>query len=138
MPRSKSYQVREVKNMLDVYNGVANEINSKHTCEVSVRQMKADNAVIMSGLELQTGECPGEIRTYPVGVADYIGAPAEDCEYLLDRLSDWFSSDWGLGSEYSLAEGILKAITAHIYMVWIHPFGMVTDAEREHWNFVYY
>ena len=123
MPRSKAYQVQEIKNMLEVYNGVALEINSGQACEVSARQIKADNAVIMSGLELQDGERPGEVRMYPVGVGNYRGAPAEDCEYLMDRLIDWLSLDWGLSSEHLVVEGILKAITAHVYMAWIHPFG---------------
>ena len=107
LPHSKAYQVQEIKNMLEVYNEVALEINRGHLCEVSVKKIKADNAVIMSGLELQDGECPGEIRTYPVGVVDYGGAPAEDCEYLVNRLMDWLSSDWGLSSEHLVVEGIL-------------------------------
>ena len=123
MPRSKAYQVQEIKNMLKVYNGVVAEIDSGKKCAVSLEQIKSDNALILSGLELQEKERPDEIRTYPVGVADYRGAPAEDCEYLLERLIDWLSMDWGLSSEYPIVEGILKAITAHMYLVWIHPFG---------------
>lgn len=123
IPRSKAYQVQEVKNMLTVYNGVANEIQNNGECEISLRQLKSDNAVILSGLELEEDEQAGEIRTYPVGVADYRGAPAQDCEYLLGRLVEWLLSDWGLGSEHCIVEGILKAITAHLYIAWIHPFG---------------
>ncbi len=52
----------------------------------------------------------------------YKGAPAEDCEYLLNELLEWLNSDWGF-AEHQLVEGILKAVAAHIYFVWIHPFG---------------
>ena len=123
MPRSRAYQVQEVKNMLEVYNGVASDLSKGKGNGVSLRQLLADNAVIMSGLELQEGEQPGTIRTYPVGVADYLGAPAEDCEYLLERLFEWLSLDWGMSSEHPIVEGILKAIIAHVYIAWIHPFG---------------
>lgn len=123
MPRSRGYQVQEVKNMLILYNAVVYEVKNTGLCEISLRQLKADNAGILSGLELEEDEQPGDIRNYSVAVADYRGAPAQDCEYLLCRLVEWLSSDWGLGSEHRIVEGILKAITAHLYIAWIHPFG---------------
>ena len=58
-----------------------------------------------------------------MGVGDYRGVPAEDCVYLLERLFTWLSSDWGLSVKHPVVEGILKAITAHLYIAWIHPFG---------------
>jgi Fic family protein len=50
--------------------------------------------------------------------------PPEDCEYLLEKLCDWLN-----GTELQLEQGneiicgIIRAIVAHIYFVWIHPFG---------------
>ena len=67
---------------------------------------------------------PGEIRRHSVGVARYKAPPAEECEYLLDRLCGWLN-----GSEFVASQGreiayaIIKAILAHIYLAWIHPFG---------------
>lgn len=123
LPQSRAYQAREIQNMLAVYNGAAKEVSIHGSCEVSCARLLADNAEILSGLVLGEDEKPGSVRTYPVGVGDYRGAPAEDCEYLIGRLFDWLASDWGLASEHPVAEGILKAITAHIYTAWIHPFG---------------
>ena len=51
------------------------------------------------------------------------GAPAEDCAYLVRKLFQWLDEDWGLKEEHPLVEGILKAIMAHLYVAWIHPFG---------------
>jgi hypothetical protein len=54
----------------------------------------------------------------------YRGAPAEDCEYLLDRLCEWIN-----GSDFVAPEGlevvyaIIKAVVTHLYLAWIHPFG---------------
>jgi Fic family protein len=67
---------------------------------------------------------PGTIRTYPVTVGSYRGAPEADCEFLLERICRWLT-----GNQFKARKGqeivtaILKAILAHLYMAWIHPFG---------------
>jgi Fic family protein len=54
----------------------------------------------------------------------YRGAPAEDCEHLLERLCEWLN-----GQDFTPREGmdaiyaILKAVVAHLYLAWTHPFG---------------
>jgi Fic family protein len=59
-----------------------------------------------------------------VGVARYRGVPAEDCDYLLGRLCEWLTSDDFTSPEGTeLLYAILKAILAHLYLAWIHPFG---------------
>lgn len=123
IPLSKRYQAQEVENVLEVYNGIISEIEGGRGCEVSLEELKVDNATILNGIRLEDGVIPGKIRTYAVRVGNYRGAPSEDCEYLLKRLFDWLQEDWGLSSDHPLVEGILKAITAHLYMTWIHPFG---------------
>ena len=123
LPQSRAYQVQEIQNMLNVYNGVVREVSDAGVCGVSFERLKADNAEILSGLRFKDEVMPGEIRTYSVGVGDYRGVPAEDCVYLLERLFTWLSSDWGLSVKHPVVEGILKAITAHLYIAWIHPFG---------------
>ena len=122
IPQSRAYQVHEIQNMLKVYNGVVQEVSGAGVCEVSFENLKADNAETLSELKLRDEVIPGEIRTYSVGVGDYVGAPAEDCVYLLNKLFRWLSSDWGLSGKHPVVEGILKAITAHLYIAWIHPF----------------
>ena len=124
VPLSKQYQAQEVKNVLDVYNGIIKQIETGHGCEISLEVIKGDNALILRDIEHESHVIPGEIRTYPVLVGNsYKGAPAEDCEYLLVRLIEWLRADWGLGAEHPLAEGILKAVLSHLYLTWIHPFG---------------
>ena len=68
---------------------------------------------------------PGEVRSYPVVVSSYRGAPAEDCEYLLRRLAEWLESDIFESDdpEIGFALTVARAVYAHIYISWIHPFG---------------
>jgi len=65
---------------------------------------------------------PGQIRTFSVGVGGYRAAPAEDCEYLLQEFCSWLNK-FEIPESNRITFGILKAISAHIYFVWIHPFG---------------
>ena len=121
MPKSKMYQETEIKNVLRVYNKIADQIGQSIACEISTEQIKKDHAIIMSDLD-NDAVMPGEIRTRPVVVNRYRGAPAEDCEYLLSRLCEWLNKDWGLGEDNSIVEAIFKAIIGHLYIAWIHPF----------------
>ena len=67
---------------------------------------------------------PELIRRHDVGVGRYRGAPHQDCEYLLRELCRWLNSESFLPDEgRAIAYGVLKAIIAHLYVAWIHPFG---------------
>ncbi|MXX78992.1 MAG: Fic family protein [Gemmatimonadales bacterium] len=88
------------------------------------------NRLVLAGLEehLEEGVVPGEVPTFSVGVGRYSGAPREDCRFLLERLCEWLEDDavWPdleehLGSAVGVA--VLRAILAHLYIAWIHPFG---------------
>ena len=124
IPLSRRYQAQEVENVLKVYNGIIREIETGIDIQITPETLKSDNAAILEGIRLEEHVIAGEIRTYPVTVGNYYrGAPAEDCEYLLESLFEWLKMDWGLKDEHPLVEGILKAIISHLYFVWIHPFG---------------
>jgi Fic family protein len=121
-PKSKEYQRREVLNVTHAYKAIAEEIDQKDSCRVDYEQLLLDNSSILQGLELEE-VTPGKIRTHSVSVGRYLGAPAEDCDFLLRKLFDWLLEDWGgLRKEHGVIEGILKAIMAHLYIAWIHPF----------------
>ena len=56
----------------------------------------------------------------------YRGAPAEDCEHLLERLCEWLNGDTFDVSdedERCFPWALMKAVVAHLYLAWIHPFG---------------
>ena len=52
----------------------------------------------------------------------HIAVPSEDCDYLLQTLCDWLNSEFKEEDGIRIGQGILRAIVARIYMVWIHPF----------------
>lgn len=55
----------------------------------------------------------------------YRAAPWEDCDYLLDRLAEWLDGEIFRppSPDLEIAYALLKAILAHLYIAWIHPFG---------------
>jgi len=87
-------------------------------------RIKQFNAAVLKGLELGEDVSPGQIRTGSFGVPGYRGAPAEDCEYLVTRLCDWLNGeDFEPRPEMIGVNAIVKAVIAHVYLAWIHPFG---------------
>lgn len=55
----------------------------------------------------------------------YRGAPAEDCAYLLERLCEWLNAPDFMppDDELNVPFALIKAVVAHVYLAWIHPFG---------------
>jgi Fic family protein len=120
---SKEYLAQEVQNIIDACNQIGTYVFDQHHVGLSVARVNKYNALVLKNLTLEPHIQPGVIRTYPVGVARYKAAPAEDCEYLLDRLCQWLNTEFPVKEEERTALGIVKAIVAHVYFAWIHPYG---------------
>jgi Fic family protein len=127
VPPSKQYLAQETQNIIDACNSIIEEINKSNSPVLSPVLIKDFNQRILKGLKLDEDVVPGEIRKHSVAVGRYRAAPAEDCEHLLDRLCDWLN-----GSQFSPPGNLpqmitiyafVKAILAHLYIAWIHPFG---------------
>lgn len=60
-----------------------------------------------------------------VGINSYRGAPAEDCDFLLEKMVDWLNGMQAPEGQPELRFplAVLKAVLAHLYIAWIHPFG---------------
>lgn len=129
LPVSQEYLGQEVDNIVSAINGIAQRVSSEGTPKLTLDLIKHFNRQVLSNLTLDAEIIPGEIRKYSVGVFGYRGAPREDCEYLLNSLCDWLNSDnFSLsGSAYKrdtrIILAIIKAVIAHLYIAWIHPFG---------------
>jgi len=127
LPPSKQYLAKEINNIVGACNWILNEIVRGATPRLSVELIKNFNTRVLKGLKTDEEAVPGEIRTHSVGVARYRAAPAEDCEYLLMRTCEWLNSVVFEPADNSLPEGdlalpIIKAVLAHLYLAWIHPF----------------
>jgi len=124
LPPSQSYLAQEIDNILLACNAI-DEIIPPEEMGVVASRIKAFNFLILKGLQLEKGVIAGEYRTHPVLVGSvYRGAPPQDCERLMDRLCEWLN-----GADFVPPQGretmyaIIKAVVAHLYLAWIHPFG---------------
>jgi Fic family protein len=125
LPPSREYLGREVDNIIAAFNQIKDELVAGVAPPMSRATIENYNRLILEGLELDEGVVPGEVPTHSVAVGGYVGAPREDCEFLLERLSQWLNGpDFSPRSPgWDLPMAILKAIVAHLYIAWIHPFG---------------
>ncbi len=124
LPPSKEYLGKEIDNIVAAFNRIMQLIKEEKDCELSLENIEMFNKMVLSDLDLMEDVVPGETRRHSVLVGRYRGAPAEDCSYLIERLCQWLNDrDFTLGKRYVIATGILKAVLAHLYFAWIHPFG---------------
>ncbi len=125
LPPSKEYLAQEVDNIVAICNTMLEklsttndlpELTSELVCDYN-RQVRAD---FPEGTDLAP---PGHLRTGSVIVGRvYRGAPAQDCPHLLNRLCQWLRTGFTPQEGYTLPFAILKAVMAHLYLAWIHPF----------------
>lgn len=123
LPLSQDYLRQEVDNIITACNGISEELWTGKPSNLSFERICQFNSMVLNKLTLETNEPPGQIRMSSVGVGNYIGAPPGECEHLMRKLCDWLSSPEfnGTGKD-AMITAILKAILAHLYIAWIHPF----------------
>ena len=123
LPPSKAYLGQEVDNILAACDAILREmVTGDGPVNLSVDRVKAFNKLVLRDLPLDADVVPGEIRAYPVGVGSYKAPEPADCRELLEKYCAWLNA-FGVPGEDAILYGILKAIIAHVYLVWIHPFG---------------
>ena len=123
LPASKDYLRQEIDNIIKACNQIGEHILRVESTDISTEAIKEYNKLVLENLPLSEDVVPGVIRDHSVVVGRYRGAPPEDCEYLVSKLCDWINEELESPLEYQMAFGILKAILAHLYLAWIHPFG---------------
>ncbi len=129
LPESQAYLVQEVRNIAHAYDqiffdvsvrGKGGPIGLPSIC-ISPARICGFNKIVLHDLPLERHVVPGEIRKHAIAVGMYRGAPTEDCEYLLDRMSEWIET-LQITDDSPIVNGIVKALLAHLYIAWIHPF----------------
>ncbi|MYG16682.1 MAG: Fic family protein [Gemmatimonadetes bacterium] len=125
LPESKEYLKQEIDNILAEIRRMLSRRRRRKLPPWSTKEICRHNKVVLKDLELPDEETvPGEIRKHSVGVGRYRAVPAEDCNYLLEQLCKWLNSSNNDTNEDSrIPIGLVKAIAAHLYFAWIHPFG---------------
>jgi Fic family protein len=126
LPPSQAYLQREVDNILRECNRIVAElVGPGENPKITPGVIQHFNREVLRDLSVEEGVVPGVYRMHSVVVGTvYRGAPAEDCPYLMERLCQWLNEGFtGLGADGHMPLAILKAVLAHLYIAWIHPFG---------------
>lgn len=119
----KEYLKQELDNVLQEFNRMLAKVAAREPLTLSVDRLCEINAAVLKGLSIEHGVA-GQIRRHNVEVMRYRGAPWADCHFLLQKLCEWLN-----GPDFEAKHGlnpihmaILKAVIAHLYFEWIHPF----------------
>jgi Fic family protein len=123
LPPSMEYLKQEIDNIIDACNVIGGRVLSGASSGISVGELLEFNRLVLRDLPLAEEVVPGEFRQHSVTVGRYRGAPWQDVPYLTDRLTAWLNTGFEPTPGCDKAFGLLKAIMAHLYIAWIHPFG---------------
>jgi Fic family protein len=124
LPPSQDYLRQEVVNVVEACREIFIRAASNGPQPITPEWICRVNELVLEKLEVDEDVVPGKTRAHSVGVQLYRAAPAEDCDYLLERLCTWLNDpEWSKHKEYRKAFAIIKAVIAHLYIAWIHPFG---------------
>jgi Fic family protein len=125
LPPSREYLGREIDNILAAFNRIKDELVAGVAPPMGRTTIEEYNRLILANLDLEEGVAAGGIPIHSVEVGGYVGAPREDCEFLLEQLSAWLNGESFAPRTpaWEVPMAIVKAIMAHLYVAWIHPFG---------------
>ena len=125
LPASREHLGREVDNVVEACNQIVSAIREVPDRLPTPEEIRRFNRLVLAGLDVDEDTTPGEFRRHSVGVAGYRGAPAEDCPHLMGRLCDWLNGPDFQSPDRDMAFAfvLFKAVLAHLYIAWIHPFG---------------
>lgn len=125
LPESREYLGQEVDNIIAACNEIGQAIASDedYRLEMSLDLICSYNRLVLHNLEVDEDVSPGEIRMHNVGVGRYLAPDAKHCVPLMESLCVWLNSSDFVSSQDRIVFGLIKAVVAHIYIAWIHPFG---------------
>lgn len=126
MPESRRYQEDEVRNILDAFNSILRRVVVEGQIERLTPQMICGfNAQVGAGLGDTFPATPGQYRSHEVVVGRYRPPEHQYAAEAVRRLCDWLPVEFSanMDEKPSLYNSIIEAIVAHVYLVWIHPFG---------------
>jgi Fic family protein len=128
VPQSQEYLQQELENIIRALVDIETEVHRDRQFEVTPEKLRALNAQVLEDLDVEDHVLPGEFRTTGIVVGNvYQGAPARDCDFLVAAMCDWLNgADFRRDGEdhaKDFLHAFLRAVVAHVYIAWIHPFG---------------
>jgi Fic family protein len=124
VPQSQQYLKQEVDNVLDACRAVEETVHAQEGFAVTPQVLKELNARILNGLEHEDHVQPGVYRDVSVTVGSYRAVPPADVEFLTDLLCEWLNEGFATTDHRdAFLMAMVKAVAAHLYIAWVHPFG---------------
>lgn len=121
---SREYLATEIDNITVACNDLLASIREGKSSDLTPELVMELNARVLQNLRVDEDTVPGQIRRDRRVVGRYRCPPPEDCAYLLQRLCKWLNGDDLSDTPgHEIVCGLIRAIVAHVYFVWIHPFG---------------
>ena len=126
---SRIAEVRQIKNMVDAFNLVARDEMYAGSPPFSLEHLNRYHQLVVNGLADSNGR-EARARTRQervVAVENYCPPPPEEREHLMAQFCDWLNEEDESATAldgYDIARSIVKALVAHVYFSWIHPYGV--------------
>lgn len=126
IPQSRKYLEQEVKNVLDALNEIMKEVVENHAISpVTPDLIRSFNAHVGKDLGEAFESVPGEFRSGEVVVGAYRPPDHRAVKWFVSKMCSWLQKEFSYEKETrpDFSVGVIEAIVAHVYLVWIHPFG---------------
>ncbi len=126
LPQSRKYLETEVGNVLAALNAIKGEVvRGGAIAPVSPDLIRSFNERIGRGLGDNFESVPGEFRSHEVVVGTYRPPDHIFVRELVSEMCAWLRTEFGFSRDErpGFARNVIEAIVAHVYLVWIHPFG---------------
>lgn len=126
LPPSREYLGTEVDNVIAAIGEIDAALRVGTVLPLDPARLRELHARVLKGLDDPPENDPGDIRQHDVGVGRYKAPSHEQVEGLLDSLFEWLDEllppSTARRADRFIAT-IIRAILAHLYIAWIHPFG---------------
>ena len=124
LPKSREYQEIEVRNVIEAFNTLLEEIVLQHREKIIVPEvLKRFHQMIGKGLGEHFDAMPGQFRTDNRRVGSYRAPNYEYVPALVEKLCDWIKKEFHYAQGQDFHTAVIQAIVTHVYLEWIHPFG---------------
>jgi Fic family protein len=125
LPPSKEYLKQEVQNIIEACNEIGKQIAGGHFGNITIEKICDFNRNVLShGAPCDDAAIPGKIRENNVVVGNVYRAPdPQNLPDMMEKFCQWMNGKAFKSDDMPEHFAILKAVAAHLYIAWIHPFG---------------
>lgn len=124
LPPSKEYQEIEVKNIIDAFTTIRDDIIFELKSNlISPDLIKRFNYLVGKDLGEHFQGIPGQFRAHNVFVGTYRPPDYEYVPELIDKLCNFLKKEFHFEKGQKFGQAVIQAIITHVYLEWIHPFG---------------